>query len=30
MAAPLAQFGDLQLSPAEAAARIALRLLPPA
>lgn len=30
MAAPLAQFGDLQLSPAEAAAHRALRLLPPA
>jgi N-acetylglucosamine kinase-like BadF-type ATPase len=30
MAAPLAQFGELRLSPAEAAARIALRLLPPA
>lgn len=30
MAAPLAQFGDLQLSPAEAAAHLALRLLPPA
>ncbi len=29
MTAPLAQFGSLQLSPAEAAAHLALRLLPP-